>query len=93
MSDLLDLVYTPKNQWDSAARNAFDIALKARFLRVGDLTHRKGDEKRFQLRVKLGPKGRRSTLRRPHPVGTGTFRPLRRNELRSLSGRRNCKRH
>ena len=51
MSDLLDLVYTPKNQWDSAARNAFDIALKARFLRVGDLTDRKGDEKRFQLRV------------------------------------------
>jgi 5-methylcytosine-specific restriction protein B len=51
MDNLVDLVYTPKNQWDSRARNAFDGALKARFLRVGDLTDRKGDEKRFQLRV------------------------------------------
>ena len=51
MNNLVDLVYTPKNQWDSRARNAFDGVLKARFLRVGDLTDRKGDEKRFQLRV------------------------------------------
>jgi hypothetical protein len=51
MNNLVDLVCTPKDQWDSRARNAFDGALKARFLRVADLTDRKSDEKRFQLRV------------------------------------------
>ena len=32
MNELVDLVYTPKSQWESRARNAFNTALKARFL-------------------------------------------------------------
>lgn len=51
MNQLVELVYTPKSEWDSQARIAFDAALKFRYPRIGDLTDRKGDEKRFQLRV------------------------------------------
>lgn len=54
MNALLDLVYTPRSKWDESIRSAFNTVLKARYLRVQDLTDRKNDEKRFQLR--LNPK-------------------------------------
>src|SRR5438552_3355320 len=51
MNELLDLIYAPRSRWDDGVRRAFDAALKARYPRVQDLTDRRNDEKRFQLRV------------------------------------------
>ena len=51
MNELLDLIYAPRSRWDDGVRRAFDAALKARYPRVQDLTDRRNDEKRLQLRV------------------------------------------
>lgn len=51
MKELLDLVYSPRSSWGDQVRGAFSSALKARYLRIADLTDRRNDEKRFQLRV------------------------------------------
>lgn len=51
MKPLLDLIYSPRAQWNEAIRAAFNTALKDRYPRVHDLTERRNDEKRFQLRL------------------------------------------
>ena len=51
MKELLDLVYLPRLSWGDGVRSAFDTALKARYPRIQDLTDRRSEEKRFQLRV------------------------------------------
>lgn len=51
MNELLELVYTPRAEWDAKARPAFNQALQDRYMRVQDLTDRRNDERRFQLRV------------------------------------------
>jgi 5-methylcytosine-specific restriction enzyme B len=51
MRELLDLVYAPRNTWGDPVRAVFNGALKARYVRVADLTEKRNDEKRFQLRV------------------------------------------
>jgi hypothetical protein len=51
MKELLDLIYAPRSSWDDGVRRVFDAVLKARYPRVQDLTDRRSDEKRFQLRV------------------------------------------
>jgi 5-methylcytosine-specific restriction protein B len=51
MNELVDLVYAPRSDWGDGIRAVFNSALRARYPRIADLTDRKGDEKRFQLRV------------------------------------------
>lgn len=51
MQSLLDLIYSPRAEWNEAIRAAFNAALKVRYPRVQDLTDRRNDEKRFQLRL------------------------------------------
>src|SRR5690554_340509 len=54
MDSLVNLVYTPLNDWDRTARSAFAEALSGRYLRVqqGALEDPRGDgERRIQLRV------------------------------------------
>ncbi|MEQ8819781.1 MAG: hypothetical protein RLY93_06015 [Sumerlaeia bacterium] len=51
MKALLELTYTPRSEWSDKARDAFSKDLRERYPRVSDLTDKKNDEKRFQLRV------------------------------------------
>lgn len=51
MNELLDLVYLPRSQWNDEIRKRFDTELKRRYPRIGDLTDKRADEKRFQLRL------------------------------------------
>ena len=51
MKSVLDLAYAPRAEWDALARPAFSSALSARYPRVRDLTIKKNEEQRFQLRV------------------------------------------
>jgi len=51
VQNLLDLAYTPRSNWESLARIAFSEDLRARYPNVHDLTDKKNDERRFQLRV------------------------------------------
>ncbi|MEQ8819784.1 MAG: AAA family ATPase [Sumerlaeia bacterium] len=51
MKALLELTYTPRSEWGEKARDAFSTDLRERYPRVSDLTDKKNDEKRFQLRV------------------------------------------
>jgi 5-methylcytosine-specific restriction protein B len=51
MKELVELARLPREQWSDHARVAFSAALQARFKNVRDLTEKRNDEKRFQLRV------------------------------------------
>ena len=51
MKRLVELIYTPRSNWNEVARRDFATALKERYLRVPDLEDKKNDERRFQLRV------------------------------------------
>jgi 5-methylcytosine-specific restriction protein B len=51
MNELLKLIYSPRSDWDQLARAAFNTEVSVRYPRVGDLTDKRGSEKRFQLRV------------------------------------------
>lgn len=51
MKELLDLIYTSRSAWGDQVRGAFNSALKSRYIRIADITDRKNDERRFQLRV------------------------------------------
>lgn len=51
MQALLDLVYAPHDVWTAKARVAFSEVLQARYPYVKDLTEKKNEERRFQLRV------------------------------------------
>ena len=52
MNSLVDLAYTPRSEWkEEVARLAFSESVRARYVRVRDLTEKKNDEGRFQLRV------------------------------------------
>jgi 5-methylcytosine-specific restriction protein B len=51
MNHFLNLLYKPKSQWDDTIRAGISEDLQARYLRVTDLTEKKNDEKRFQLRL------------------------------------------
>lgn len=51
MKELLELAYAPRSTWGDQVRGAFNSALKSRYVRISDLTERRNDEKRFQLRV------------------------------------------
>ena len=56
MKSLIDLAYAPRAEWEESARAAFSEALRQRFPRVHDLTDKKNDERRFQLRVNADAK-------------------------------------
>ncbi len=56
MQALVDLVYAPRSLWESKARSAFSTVLTERYPRVPDLTDKKNDERRFQLRVNADAK-------------------------------------
>ena len=56
MKTLVDLAYAPRGEWDDRARAAFSEALRERYPRVHDLTDKKNDERRFQLRVNADAK-------------------------------------
>jgi 5-methylcytosine-specific restriction protein B len=56
MKALVDLAYAPRGDWEGRARSAFAEALPERYPRVKDLTDKKNDEQRFQLRVNADPK-------------------------------------
>lgn len=51
MQTLVELLYAPRNEWSDRARHAFSDALRERYPRIPDITDRKNDERRFQLRV------------------------------------------
>ena len=51
MQNFLELLYKPKSTWDDAIRAGISLDLRARYQRVADLTDKKNDEKRFQLRL------------------------------------------
>ncbi len=51
LKPLLDVIHTPRMAWSDAVRAKFSEALRERYPRVHDLTDRKNDERRFQLRV------------------------------------------
>ncbi len=51
MKELLDLVYAPRSSWGDDVRLKFNTALNARYPRIQDLTDKRNDERRFQLRV------------------------------------------
>lgn len=51
MNPLLDLVYTPRSQWSDSIRASVSTALRDRYPNVKDLTEKRNDEKRFQLRL------------------------------------------
>lgn len=56
MRSLVDLAYAPRSEWGTLARPAFSEALRERYPRVSDISDRKNDERRFQLRVNGDPK-------------------------------------
>lgn len=56
MKTLLDLAYAPRGEWEARARAAFSEALRERYPHVKDLTDKKNDERRFQLRVNADAK-------------------------------------
>lgn len=56
MKELLKLVYAPRDDWEKTARTDFSAAIQERFSHVKDLSDRKSDEKRFQLRVNASTK-------------------------------------
>lgn len=51
MPSLLELIYAPRSRWNADARTAFSDALQERYLRVMNLTDKRNEEKRFQLRL------------------------------------------
>lgn len=51
MQTLVDLIWTPVEDWDSKARPAFQQALAPRYPRIQDSTPERSEEKRFQLRL------------------------------------------
>ena len=52
MKSLVELVYMPRSEWTEAiVRSAFQAALKDRYARLKDITPRRNDERRLQLRV------------------------------------------
>jgi 5-methylcytosine-specific restriction protein B len=51
MKELLELIYAPRSSWGDQVRASFNAALRPRYVRLGDVTERRNDEKRFQLRV------------------------------------------
>ena len=51
MNHFLELIYKPKSQWDDTIRAGISENLQARYQRVTDLTEKKNEEKRFQLRL------------------------------------------
>lgn len=51
MNNFLELLYKPKSTWDDTIRVGISEDLRARYQRVADLTDKKNDEKRFQLRL------------------------------------------
>lgn len=51
MKELLELVYARRSSWGNDVRLSFDVALKTRYPRIQDLTEKRNDERRFQLRV------------------------------------------
>jgi 5-methylcytosine-specific restriction enzyme B len=51
MKQLVELARLPREQWSDQARSAFSAALQERYRNVRDLTEKRNDEKRFQLRV------------------------------------------
>lgn len=59
MNEIVDLIYADRSeQWGDAARAAFSAALRERYPRVPDLTEKKNEERRFQLRVNGDTKDR-----------------------------------
>lgn len=51
MKALVDLIYAPRSTWEERARVVFSEVLRERYPRVQDLTDKKNEERRFQLRV------------------------------------------
>ena len=51
MKELLELVYAPRSTWGDDVRLKFNAVLKERYPRIQDLTEKRNDERRFQLRV------------------------------------------
>jgi len=51
MNALVDLVWRPRDEWESCAREAFSEALGERYPRMPDLTDRRAEDRRFALRV------------------------------------------
>jgi 5-methylcytosine-specific restriction protein B len=51
MKQLVELARRPREEWSDHARIAFSAALQERFKNIRDLTEKRNDEKRFQLRV------------------------------------------
>lgn len=51
MQELLDLIYTPRSEWSDEVRKSFNAVIKARYQRVQDVSEKRNEEKRFQLRV------------------------------------------
>ncbi|HEY4238325.1 MAG TPA: AAA family ATPase [Kofleriaceae bacterium] len=56
MKGIVALAYTPRDQWEAIARTAFSEDLGQRYVRVKDLTEKRNDERRFQLRVNADAK-------------------------------------
>jgi 5-methylcytosine-specific restriction enzyme B len=55
MKELLEWIYAPRSKWGDGIRAAFSNGLRARYLRINDVTDRRNDERRFQLRVNSDP--------------------------------------
>ena len=51
MNHLLDLLYLSKSEWNDTIREGISQDLQKRYLRVADLSDKKNEEKRFQLRL------------------------------------------
>lgn len=51
MQALLDIVYRNRSQWSDSIRSEISEALQARYLRLKDVTDKRNDERKFQLRL------------------------------------------
>jgi 5-methylcytosine-specific restriction enzyme B len=51
MEALLDIVYRDRSKWDDSIRKEISDALQARYLRLKDVSDRRNDERKFQLRL------------------------------------------
>lgn len=51
MQNFLNLLYLPRSEWDDSIRAGISEDVRARYLRIADLTEKRNDEKKLQLRL------------------------------------------
>jgi hypothetical protein len=73
MNHFLNLLYKPKSQWDDTIRAGISEDLQARYLRVADLTEKKNEEKRFQLRLNATERTPYLALIAPEQPTSGSY--------------------